>query len=258
MSDVFLVTTTNLASGRSDELERFIASVEQFRADQPDCQVRSAILFQNAASLPVPPMPDWVTVHKIDGLVSLSKARNILLATFDLPSDNATTAIVAFPDDDAWYPRGSLQRLRSAIVDTPDVDFALCRYGSDASSPTPDLRAQPAMLQTSISYGSSNTIVLRASLAAKLSGFADDLGLGTLAGSGEDTDYAIRAWHAARKTVFFNARLIGHRDNSAAMKRRYFKGSLDAIARNAHLSGQARIAHLRKRMIGFIRTLPGM
>lgn len=257
MSDVFLVTTTNLASGRSHELERFIVSVEEFRADQPDCHVRSSILFQNAAYRAVPSMPDWVTVHSIDGLVPLSRARNILLATLDLPTDSATTAIVAFPDDDAWYPRGSLQRLRGAIAYTSDVDFALCRYGSDAGSPAPGLRAQRAMLQTSISYGSSNTIVLRASLAAKLGGFADDLGLGTPAGSGEDTDYAIRAWHAARKAVFFDACLIGHRDNSAAMKRRYFKGSLEAIARNAHLSRQARIAHLRKRMIGFVRSVPG-
>ena len=255
MIDVFLVTTTNLASGRAHELERLIASIERFRADQPDCRVQSSILFQNAANVTAPPMPNWVIVHTIDDLVPLSIARNILLGTLDLPTDVATTAIVAFPDDDAWYPLGSLQRLRSAIVETPDVDFAFCRYGSDAASPAPGLQARHARLQTSISYGSSNTIILRASLAAKLGGFAEDLGLGTAAGSVEDTDYAIRAWHAARKAIFFDARLIGHRDNSAAMKRRYFKGSLDAIARNSHLSRQAQIALLRKRMVGLVRSV---
>lgn len=255
MSDVLLVTTTNLASNRSHELARLIASVEEFRAQNPACEVKLSILFQNALGLTEPRMPDWVTSTAIDGLVPLSKARNILLATLDLPTESTTKSIVAFPDDDAWYPRGALEALRDAIVGKPGVDFAFCRYGSDASSPEAHVRARRAMLQTAISYASSNTMVLRASLAAQLGGFAEDLGLGTPAVSGEDTDYAIRAWHAAREVVFFDARLIGHRDNSPAIKRRYFQGSLDAISRNSHRSAQARVALVRKRMIGLLRSV---
>lgn len=63
---------------------------------------------------------------------------------------------------------------------------------------------------------------LRASLAAQLGHFDETLGLGTPAGSGEDTDYAMRAWHMARRTLYYDAPLIGHRDKDMAGRTRYY------------------------------------
>lgn len=252
-TDIFLFSTTDLASGRGEAMQRMVASVGRARQDRPQCRIRLLILFQNTAIAAIPEMPDWVEVHTSPTRIPLSMARNRLLDSVVLPATAETSAVVAFPDDDAWYPDGSLHFMRDQVAEQGEVDLAFCRYGAAPIAPPTGLTGRLARLQQVLSHGSSITMFLRASLAAQLGHFDETLGLGTPAGSGEDTDYAMRAWHMARRTLYYDAPLIGHRDKDMAGRTRYYPGSLAAISRNRHLSPSARLAHLRKLAVGVIR-----
>lgn len=246
---IFLITTTDLASGRSFELQRMIASVARFRDAMPHYHVRMLLLFQNVAVQAPPEMPEWIEVDTCPNRISLSAARNTLLSRVDL-SAAGERAIVAFPDDDAWYPDGALEALCGLITDDADMDLAFCDCGSSARSPAKSLTWREASLQDTISFATSNTIVLRAAIARHITGFDEKLGLGTAAGAGEDTDYAMQAWHLARRSAFVPEQLVGHRDNPPAIKQRYYAGSLQAIAKNRHLSKSASLAYARKILVG--------
>ncbi|WP_019515192.1 glycosyltransferase family 2 protein [Sphingomonas sp. Mn802worker] len=249
-TDIYLFSTTNVASGRHDELQRMVRSVDAAREERPDCSIRLLVLLQNARDHAAPDLPGWVEVHTILGLVPLSTARNMLLARVDLPRAATTRAVVAFPDDDAWYLPGTLHFMTDLIARHENVDFVVCRSGTQARSPGPDTDARPMRLQQAISHGSSNTIFVHASVAARLESFDEQLGLGTPAVAGEDTDYAIRAWHEARRSLFVDAALVGHRDNDPALKKRYHQGALQAIRKHRSRSPAAKIALARKHLVG--------
>lgn len=249
-ADIYLFSTTNLASGRHDALYRMVRSVAHARDERPARVSRLLLLLQNAADHSAPDLPDWVEVHTVPRLMPLSAARNNLLRRVELPSDMGDSAVIAFPDDDAWYPAGSLHFMADLIALDAEVDFAVCRSGTAARSPDADTCDRRMRLQQAISYGSSNTIFVRASLAVQLGAFDEQLGLGTPAVAGEDTDYAIRAWHDARRARFVDAALVGHRDNDPLLKRRYFSGALQAIRKHRSRSFAAEVAFVRKQLIG--------
>ncbi|MBP0650267.1 hypothetical protein J8J40_24785, partial [Mycobacterium tuberculosis] len=107
-----------MAGRRSDALLRLIASVEAFRAARPYCRVQLHLLLQRADADAAAALPDWIDARAIPDRVSLSRARNLLLdrvaaATLD------TEALVAFPDDDAWYPAGLLENVVSLFGRDP-------------------------------------------------------------------------------------------------------------------------------------------
>ena len=191
-----------------------------------------------------------------DALIPLSAARNRLLSRLDLeragPAD-----VVAFPDDDAWYADGALDRMRRLIADDDAVGLAFCRFGSRTAELDEAPPPRDAGLQSVLSHASSATIFLRASLAARIGRFDEGLGLGTPAVSGEDTDYAMRAWRAAARSVFVDAALVGHEDSVAATRHRYYAGGLRAIALNAGDSPAGVSALARKLAIGALYVASG-
>lgn len=254
---VTLLTTSNLKSARRDSLERMVAAAAASRTDAID--VRLHLLFQNAAaSDPLPPMPDFVSVTTVPTAISLSKARNRLLGSVRRDGAISSGGLVAFPDDDAWYPAGLLDRVTAAFSTAPDLDLWFCRYASDpARHPMPSgLSGRPAQVRDVIRHASSNTVFLRGSLARTLD-FDETLGVGTPAGSGEDTDYAVRAFLAARRASFTDAPLIGHRDKDVALRARYYPGGLEVLARHAARSPDLRREHLRKIGVGLYLGLRG-
>ena len=250
---VTLLTTSNLKSARRDALDRMVAAAAASR--NPGNDLRLHLLFQNAAAGDaLPDMPDFVTVSTAPAAMSLSRARNRLLAA--LRTENAMPAdgIVAFPDDDAWYPPGLLDRVTAAFGASDDLDLWFCRYAS-----APDrtgAAARPATVRDVIRHASSNTIFLRGAVARALD-FDESLGVGTPAGSGEDTDYAVRAFLAGRRASFTDAPLIGHRDKDVALRARYYPGGLEVLARHAARSPDLRREHLRKIGVGLYLGLRG-
>jgi glycosyltransferase involved in cell wall biosynthesis len=176
--------------GRVEEVRRLIESV----AGQAHGDLELIVVDQNeddrlAGILRPSPRP-FPIVH-LRSEPGLSRARNVGLAS-------VTGAIIGFPDDDCWYPKGLLARVITEFESQPWLDgltgrsedgqgqpsggcFSRCRGGVDFNN----------VWKRGISY----TIFLRSSVCAAVGGFDEELGLGarTRFGSGEETDYLIRA-----------------------------------------------------------------
>jgi hypothetical protein len=250
MPQFMLFSTTDVSSGRSGHLQRMIEGLETARNTDPSLDIRLFLLLQKCPSdFDKTGFPAWVTVRSIENQISLSAARNRL--TSEVISGNlmADAAIYAFPDDDSWYPPNLLKLVAQAFGEDTNLDFWFCRYSSTPRT-LANLKAEKPLLQQVISRASSNTIFFRGTLLQQLRSFDESLGVGATLNGGEDTEYAIRAFYAARKALFTDAPLVGHRDPDPGLRPKYFPGTLKAIAKHRNLSAPGRLAYVRKLAVG--------
>jgi len=250
-SEILFITTTDAAGGRRGELERLLSSIEGALAGR---DWRMLLLVQRASSGAriAAGIPANVEVGTIPNRVSASRARNLLLHEAREQGLLAEAPLVAFPDDDCWYPDGSLERILNLFRIDQALDFWFCRYASAPQSPARVLSQEmrsPSVFQVA-AEASSNTIFLRSRIIENLGEFDEELGIGTENNGGEDTDYALRAFRQSRKCCFVNRALIGHRDHNARFRSRYFRGSLIAIARHTAMRPASVALLLRKLMVG--------
>lgn len=175
--------------GRVVEIERFMRSVTQqdYRSlelivvDQNDDDRLEPIL--RKSNLP------FSAIH-LRSEVGLSRARNVGLAV-------ATGDIIAFPDDDCWYPDELLTRVVSEFQSHPLVDGLTGRSengGGEASGGSFSRRKGRVDVNNVWKKGISYTMFLRSSVCAAVGPFDEELGVGasTRFGSGEESDYLIR------------------------------------------------------------------
>ena len=90
----------------------------------------------------------------------------------------------------------------------------------------------------------------RGATVAAVGPFDLAFGLGTTNGGGEDTDYALRALLKARRAVFIDLPLVGHRESDLAGVARYYKGSLAVLSRHALERPDFCFEYLRKLAVG--------
>lgn len=253
-----MISTSDMLSDRRKYLARMVGSVQSFVNRNPDAAVTLFVLLQRcdgeklAAARAA--LPAWVRLDAIADRVSLSKARNMLIgkAVQALAEDD----ILCFPDDDCWYPAGTLETVRAAFAGEGDLDFWFCRYGAEPVSAAA-FPARCPSLQDTISRASSNTIFVRGRIARGIGGFDEHLGVGATLMGGEDTDYAIRAHYAARNRRFVDAPVVGHRDPDLKFRTAYYPGSLKAIARHGLRSAAGFAAASRKVAVGAWYVLSG-
>jgi hypothetical protein len=231
-----------------------VASVDRFLANRPDVPLMHLMLLQRcsdaAAASEQLGFPARMTATAIDRQISLSAARNIMINTvLSDPPPGFEDAMVAFPDDDAWYPEGVLEYMYRRFETDPELDFWFCRYGSMAALPAEVTEQRPSLQQT-IARASSNTIVIRGKVLRTCSGFDENLGLGTPARSGEDTDFAMRSFFAARKISMAPYVMVGHRDFDRTIRANYYAGTLVALGRHLTASSAAKLAFGRKLLVG--------
>lgn len=258
--DALLFTTSDSAGGRHDELERMVRSVEHAIARSGLRIVQYLLLQRHASDQPLPALPDYIRVTTIPDRVSLSKARNLL---FDLAHKDGLferSVMVAFPDDDAWYPEGTLEAMLDLFAGDASLDLAICKYSSSPSvlSALPlELRAaRPASTRAFVANASSNTLFMRASRAVQTGYFDESLGVGAPINGGEDLDYALRAYVASgERAVWFDAPLVGHRDPHRWLIGHYYAGSLYALARSAGSSRAVALQAVRKVLVGLYLLL---
>lgn len=221
-----LMTTTDMASDRSTAFARLIASV----AEALPAGSRHVFLLQRCTEEQrreaVARIPYPATVLCSPDRMSLSAARNVMLAHARGEGLLASDTIVAYPDDDCWYPHGLLPSVLAAFRDRADLGLLLVRV-SLAPSLTWNRDAERiAGTAHVLRRSSSNGMFLRGDVAAAVGDFDPSLGLGTPAGSGEDTDYALRAWFAAPRTIYIDQALVGHHDGDITTRSRYFRGNM--------------------------------
>ncbi len=236
--NIVLVSTTDMKGGRADVRDRMLQSLIESESTLRGERMVLALLLQNCAgdnSKAISmALPAFVKPVMIDGRVPVSTARNILLRQLLTNGDLTADGLVAFPDDDCWYPAGFLREVTAMFAADAALDLWVCRY---ASQPIRDSFAAKAPKIASIGEivrnASSNTIFLRGRIVNTIGQFDETLGLGTPLGGAEDVDYALRAHLAARKSAYRDAALVGHRDKAPQFRARYWSAGLTVLARHA-------------------------
>lgn len=117
----------------------------------------------------------------------LSLARNIGLGY-------VTGQIVAFPDDDCWYPSNLLERVSSIFAANPALDGITGRP-LDKSFIRFHTNSGPINSNNVFLRCTSYTIFLRRRVVAEVGAFDEGLGLGATTGhiAAEESDYLVRA-----------------------------------------------------------------
>lgn len=260
-ADIILLTTCDYQGGRKDELERLLASIQQSVSDY-GLSVRHYLLLQRCQPDQADPVvPDYTVVMRLDHQVSLSAARNLMLHQVHRDGVLEQASIVCFPDDDAWYPAGTLQAISILFAQQAQLGVVICRY---ASSPVTiaqcagglALARRPGAREFVVN-ASSNTLFVRAAVVQQVRYFDERLGVGARLNGGEDLDFALRARALSRgQVLWLDAPLVGHRDKNRTLRARYFAGSLYAIARS---SGDPAVAlqAFRKLLVGLYMVLAG-
>lgn len=236
MTRILLLTTVISEPTRLALCEQLIASISSQLS--PAIDVKHHLLVQKAQDTEIgrriAEKNTWISFHHMPERLSLSRARNVLLELTERSGDLGNADIVAFPDDDAWYPLPLLYELSLLFESQLQPDIFVCRYSS-VPEPAKDLHscvAKPSLLEF-VKCASSNTMFIKGDIVRKLGRFDEALGVGTPTPGAEDLDYALRARLASERVCLLPSALVGHRDKSVALKAKYYAADLLVLMRHA-------------------------
>jgi glycosyltransferase involved in cell wall biosynthesis len=193
--------------GRVDELDRLLRSL----AAQDHRAFRVIVVDQNPddrLSSTLERYAEDMTIVRLTSELGLSRARNAGLAARE-------GDVLAFADDDCWYPPDLLSRVEAELLVHPEWDGVTGRVVDEHGRPSVarwnrhPCRVSRANVWTS---AASVSIFLRARVVERVGPFDEQLGLGarTPWGSGEETDYLLRAVEAGFDLHFDPALAVGH------------------------------------------------
>lgn len=254
-SDILLLTTCDMKSGRLDDLHRLVSSVKH----QIDCglKVKHIILLQRSSSNElIDFLTDEFIVLNVETLLSLSAARNHMLTCANERGLIELCRYVAFPDDDAWYPGCNLYEIVKFLDANPKYNMFGCDYGASPESINYPLSVNTSSFGHFIKVTSSNTLIVRSSVVKLIGVFDDRLGVGAEFNGGEDSEYATRSYVlGGGEIAVVQKKLIGHRDRQRWVRGRYYIGGLIALSRYASCSKNVFLQAVRKVMVGGYLTL---
>lgn len=192
--------------GRISEIGRFLASLQ--RQDYRDFEL--FIVDQNPDDRLLPLITEYRQFFNIERVISpsgLSRARNAGLPLI-------TGDVVAFPDDDCWYPDGLLSYIAARFqVDTGLDGLTGSFVNEHNQSEGRWLKRSQPLNQYSVWRGAiSFSIFLRRRLVDKIGNFDEKLGVGagTPWGAGEETDYLLRGLKAGGNILFDRELVLRH------------------------------------------------
>ncbi len=174
---------------RTQELRRFLESLDAQTYHNFELIVVDQNLDDRVKRL-VEPYKERFPILYLHSEKGLSRARNFGLK-------HITGEIVAFPDDDCWYPKDLLERVARFFADNQHVAGLTGRAVDEEDRPVMRWAPQAGWVTKSSVWrkGISYTIFLRSKVIEKVGDFNENLGVGagTPWGSGEETDYLLRA-----------------------------------------------------------------
>jgi GT2 family glycosyltransferase len=185
--------------GRVGELERFLSSLDS----QTHREFEVVVVDQNRDERLLPLLTAYrkrLSLSYLRSETGLSRARNVGLRYL-------TGDVVAFPDDDCWYPPDLLEQVAYILRAHPELDGFTGRMtdehgrsGNASFDKRPGLLAQANVWQRATSI----SLFLRRGVIETVGGFDETLGIGagTFWGGGEDIDYALRAVEAGFKVYY--------------------------------------------------------
>jgi len=222
--------------GRTAEVGDFLASLQ--RQDHRDFEL--LIVDQNPDERLAPLVAQYrqhFRVMRYRSVPGLSRARNVGLRY-------ASGDVVAFPDDDCWYPDGLLSYVARRLQAQPSLDGLTGRFvdGSGRSEGRWLARSQP-LTRFNVWHGAiSFSIFLRRKLVERIGGFDEDLGVGagTPWGAGEETDFLLRGLQTGG-AIEFDRNLVLHHPvktadfGPAAIERqRRYEAGFGRVIRRSH------------------------
>jgi glycosyltransferase involved in cell wall biosynthesis len=193
--------------GRTRELARFLESLERqsfrdFRlivVDQNADERLDAVLARHNQTM---------SILRLRSRPGLSRSRNVAL-------EHVEAGLVAFPDDDCWYPPDLLRRVVDLLAVNQEWDGLSVR--------SVDSHGRPSNMRWDRDAGSidrfnlwrraiSYSFFLRRSVVDAISGFDEDLGVGsgTRWRSGEEADYLLRVLDAGFSLRFEPSLYVHH------------------------------------------------
>jgi glycosyltransferase involved in cell wall biosynthesis len=179
-----IVATVN----RVTELERLLASLET----QGCASFEVILVDQNPDDrlLPVMRLHQSLSIRHLRCPPGASRARNVGLRA-------AGGEIIAFPDDDCWYPNNLLPAVAQWFEQNSDFEGLITGVRSPDDklmSSTFPPRPGPVTSTSVVRCAMAVNIFLRAHVVNRIGFFREDIGPGTPSPyqSGEDLDYAIR------------------------------------------------------------------
>jgi glycosyltransferase involved in cell wall biosynthesis len=186
--------------GRTQELEKMLGSL----AAQQPADFELIVVDQNkddrVERLLHALRPKIVVTHIRMSTKSLSLARNVGLA-------RASGEIVAFPDDDCWYPAGLLPQVENWFRNNPEYDILAVGANDELGLPSGNRWFQDQcdirpinVLRTTF----SNSLFLRRKAFAESVRFDESLS------ASEETDYILNLMKAGHRARFDRTLHIGH------------------------------------------------
>jgi glycosyltransferase involved in cell wall biosynthesis len=175
---------------RVDTLDRLLTSLDE----QTHRAFRVLLADQNDDDRLTPVIAAHPSLHveRVRAPRGLSRARNAALPMLQADA-------VAFPDDDCVYPRDLLERVAQRLGDLDGVTGREPWWPTGAAVLTRD-----NLWNRAISF----TIFLRREVVERVGEFDETLGLP--AGSGEETDYLIRALDAGARIDYDPTLVVEH------------------------------------------------
>ena len=170
------------------------------------------------------------------GKPGLSRARNAALSV-------ARGRIIAFPDDDCEYPPGLLDRAAMTLAQRNDIDGISCRWVAQWGAIKGNSHVSVRLNRHNVwTRARSFTIFLRSEMVERVGRFDPRLGLGsgTPYGSGEETDYLLRALEIDAHLVQLLDVAVRHpavdygAENVAAKGRSYSRGLTYVLDRHRY------------------------
>ncbi len=205
--------------GRTHELEHFLRSIVI-----PEGVLSEIILVdQNKDNI----LADIVDMARSRGLSirhiriyplkGLSLARNIGIQKSNYP-------IIAFPDDDCLYECDTITRVLNRFSESPDIDGIVARWHERHLTSMPsgliDRDKQRSFRGVPIA---SICLFIKASVFKRIGAFDERLGIGTWAGSSEETDLILRALEKSLNFMYCADVVVHHKwcpsvsDNSLSL-----------------------------------------
>jgi glycosyltransferase involved in cell wall biosynthesis len=221
--------------GRTLELRRFLESLRS----QTYRRFRLILIDQNDDRRLEPILDEYrddVPLIRVTSEPGLSRARNVGLRY--LEGD-----VVSFPDDDCWYPPDLLERVAADLGRRSDWAGVTGRTVDEAArSPFVLWQREPGVVtrenvwKTAVAV----TIFLRRAVVERVGLFDESLGAGsgTPWGSGEETDYVLRALAAGCTIAYDPALAVFHESPTPALDR--------AAASKGYVIGMGNSRVLRK------------
>jgi len=193
--------------GRTKEVKRFLEHL--------NCQTyrdfELIVVDQNPDDRLIPILETYKERFPILHLRSergLSRARNVGLKYI-------SGDIVAFPDDDCWYPPDLLERVAHFFQEHPDIDVFTSRSVDENGEPSNGRWDSSAGLTNRFNLwrrAISFSIFLKKEVVERVGDFDESLGLGarTPWGAAEETDYLLRALEKGFQLYYYHKLFIYH------------------------------------------------